>query len=142
MALALQTLWRVKKSQQQKKNRSKFQDSQRLGRSIRLINHYCSPTTHPTPPYLNYRALLVASLILLPLLGLTWAFGTLTVNANSTVVAWLFTICNSLQVSYHPVNSIMHGIVIILFTAQGMFIFFFHVVRNEKVLLLDEYLLY
>ena len=45
------------------------------------------------------RALLAATLVLLPLLGLTWVFGILTVNANSTIFAWLFTIFNSLQVS-------------------------------------------
>ena len=47
------------------------------------------------------RALFVASVVLLPLLGLTWMFGILTVNANSTVFAWLFTIFNSLQVSFN-----------------------------------------
>ena len=45
------------------------------------------------------RSLFIASIILLPLLGLTWAFGILTINSNSTVFAWLFTIFNSLQVS-------------------------------------------
>ena len=44
------------------------------------------------------RSLFIASIILLPLLGLTWAFGILTINSNSTVFAWLFTIFNSLQV--------------------------------------------
>lgn len=47
-----------------------------------------------------FRSLIVASLVLLPLLGLTWAFGILTVNANATVFAWLFTIFNSLQVGF------------------------------------------
>ena len=56
------------------------------------------------------RALLAATLVLLPLLGLTWVFGILTVNANSTIFAWLFTIFNSLQVSYNsPVAHGMHG---------------------------------
>ena len=45
-----------------------------------------------------YRTLLRAALILLPLLGLTWLFGLLTLNENATVFAWLFTIFNSLQV--------------------------------------------
>ena len=44
-----------------------------------------------------------ATVILLPLLGLTWVFGIPTVivaaNPNATVFAWLFTIFNSLQVS-------------------------------------------
>ena len=41
---------------------------------------------------------MLASVVLLPLLGLTWAFGVLSVNENTTVFAWLFTIFNSLQV--------------------------------------------
>jgi hypothetical protein len=53
-----------------------------------------------------------ATLILLPLLGLTWLFGLLTLNQNSTIFAWLFTVFNSMQ---------------------GAAIFFFHVVRSEKV---------
>ena len=47
-----------------------------------------------------YRALLKATVILLPLLGITWVFGLLAVNENLTVFAWIFTILNSLQVSY------------------------------------------
>lgn len=50
------------------------------------MSHHCS------------RAIFTASVVLLPLLGLTWMFGILTVNANSTAFAWLFTIFNSLQV--------------------------------------------
>ena len=42
-----------------------------------------------------------ATLILLPLLGLTWVFGLLAVNENTAVFAWLFTIFNSLQVCFH-----------------------------------------
>jgi hypothetical protein len=53
-----------------------------------------------------------ASVILLPLLGLTWVFGLFAVNENTVVFAWLFTIFNSLQ---------------------GLFIFIFHVIRNDKV---------
>ena len=48
------------------------------------------------------RSLLKATVILLPLLGLTWLFGLLTLNSNSTVFAWLFTIFNSLQVPSYP----------------------------------------
>ncbi len=40
----------------------------------------------------------MASLILLPLLGLTWVFGLLTVNGSTIVFAYIFTILNSLQV--------------------------------------------
>lgn len=41
---------------------------------------------------------MTATVVLLPLLGLTWVFGLLAVNQNTTVFAWLFTIFNSLQV--------------------------------------------
>jgi TctA family transporter len=54
------------------------------------------------------RALFVASVVLLPILGLTWVFGILTVNANSTIFAWLFTIFNSLQVSFNTVAAIYY----------------------------------
>lgn len=46
------------------------------------------------------------------LLGLTWSFGLLYLNAESVVMAYLFTFLNSLQ---------------------GLFIFVFHCLRNEKV---------
>lgn len=48
------------------------------------------------------RALMIASVVLLPLLGLTWAFGVLTVNEHAIAFAWLFTIFNSLQVHIIP----------------------------------------
>ena len=41
---------------------------------------------------------MVATAVLLPILGLTWVLGLFAVNRNSTVFAWLFTILNSLQV--------------------------------------------
>ncbi|XP_065913056.1 uncharacterized protein [Dysidea avara] len=59
------------------------------------------------------KAILKATVILLPLLGLTWVFGLLAVNEDTTVFAWIFTVLNSLQ---------------------GMFILIFHVIKNEKVL--------
>ena len=46
-----------------------------------------------------YRTLLKATVILLPLLGITWMFGLLAVNQESSVFAWIFTILNSLQVN-------------------------------------------
>lgn len=50
-------------------------------------------------PFIHvFRTILRATLILLPLLGITWLFGILTLNRNATVFAWLFTIFNSLQV--------------------------------------------
>ena len=45
-----------------------------------------------------YRTMLKATVILLPLLGITWVFGILAVNQESSVFAWIFTIFNSLQV--------------------------------------------
>ena len=53
-----------------------------------------------------HRKLLVAAMILLPILGLTWVFGLLAVNENTTVFAWIFTIFNSLQVEEHSVASL------------------------------------
>ncbi|XP_022240023.1 adhesion G protein-coupled receptor L3-like isoform X2 [Limulus polyphemus] len=49
---------------------------------------------------------------LVVLLGLTWTFGLLYLNKESVIVAYIFTILNSLQ---------------------GLFIFLFHCVRNKKV---------
>jgi len=46
----------------------------------------------------SYRTLLKATVILLPLLGITWVFGILAVNQESSAFAWIFTILNSFQV--------------------------------------------
>ena len=48
-----------------------------------------------------YRAILKATIILLPLLGITWVFGLLAINQESSVFAWIFTVLNSLQVGYN-----------------------------------------
>lgn len=61
------------------------------------------------------RSTIKASVILLPLLGLTWVLGLFAVNENTLVFAWLFTIFNSLQ---------------------GLLIFILHVLRHEKVMTL------
>ncbi|XP_065916114.1 uncharacterized protein [Dysidea avara] len=58
------------------------------------------------------KSMLKATVVLLPLLGLTWVFGLLAVNKNTSVFAWLFTVLNSLQ---------------------GLFLLGFHVIRNDKV---------
>ncbi|XP_065297125.1 latrophilin Cirl-like isoform X5 [Dermacentor albipictus] len=50
--------------------------------------------------------------VLVVLLGLTWGFGLLYLNAESVVMAYLFTFLNSLQ---------------------GLFIFVFHCLRNDKL---------
>ena len=47
---------------------------------------------------LIYRDLLKATIVLLPLLGLTWIIGILAVNNETQVFAWIFAILNSLQV--------------------------------------------
>lgn len=44
------------------------------------------------------RSLILAMIVLLPLLGLTWTFGFLSISRSSSVFAWIFTILNSLQV--------------------------------------------
>ena len=48
-----------------------------------------------------YRTLLKAAVIILPILGCTWVFGLLAINEDTIAFAWIFTILNSLQVSYH-----------------------------------------
>ncbi|XP_064384244.1 uncharacterized protein LOC135333251 isoform X3 [Halichondria panicea] len=58
------------------------------------------------------KSVLFAVVILLPLLGLTWVFGLLTINSNTSVFAWIFTILNSLQ---------------------GLGVLFFHVIRSDAV---------
>ena len=44
------------------------------------------------------RKLIVATLVLLPILGITWILGIFAVDENTTVFAWLFVVVNSLQV--------------------------------------------
>ncbi|XP_013416248.1 adhesion G protein-coupled receptor L3 isoform X2 [Lingula anatina] len=60
----------------------------------------------------NIRDWIKGSIVLVVLLGLTWAFGMLYINEESVVMAYVFTILNSLQ---------------------GLFIFIFHCLMNEKV---------
>ena len=47
---------------------------------------------------LLYRSAMKATVVLLPLLGVTWVFGLLAVNRNLSIFAWIFTVLNSLQV--------------------------------------------
>ncbi|XP_077993873.1 adhesion G-protein coupled receptor D1-like [Glandiceps talaboti] len=58
------------------------------------------------------KAGLRASVVLLPLLGLTWLFGLFAVNEAAIVFQYFFTVFNSLQ---------------------GVFIFIFHCLWNEEV---------
>ena len=59
------------------------------------------------------RTLFTASFVLLPLLGLTWVFGLLSVNQETSFFAWIFTVLNSLQVwcSYRQGHSLLTVIV-------------------------------
>uniref|UniRef100_A0A8C8FE74 Latrophilin 3 n=1 Tax=Oncorhynchus tshawytscha TaxID=74940 RepID=A0A8C8FE74_ONCTS len=54
----------------------------------------------------------IGAIALLCLLGLTWAFGLMYINESTVIMAYLFTIFNSLQ---------------------GMFIFIFHCILQKKV---------
>ncbi|XP_064386909.1 uncharacterized protein LOC135335369 isoform X2 [Halichondria panicea] len=58
------------------------------------------------------KSLLQGVVVLQPLLGLTWAFGLLTLVRNTSAFVWIFTILNSLQ---------------------GVAVLFFHVIRNDQV---------
>ncbi|XP_054279691.1 latrophilin Cirl-like isoform X2 [Macrosteles quadrilineatus] len=58
------------------------------------------------------KAWLRGAIVLVFLLGLTWTFGLLYLNEESVFMAYIFTVLNSLQ---------------------GLFIFVFHCVQNEKV---------
>lgn len=49
---------------------------------------------------LTFRSLLKAAFLLLPVLGVTWAFGLLIINEDTVVFVWVFTVLNSLQASY------------------------------------------
>ncbi|XP_028330490.1 adhesion G protein-coupled receptor L3 isoform X6 [Gouania willdenowi] len=60
----------------------------------------------------NIKSWVIGAIALLCLLGLTWAFGLMYVNESTVVMAYLFTVFNSLQ---------------------GMFIFIFHCVLQKKV---------
>ncbi|TRY85190.1 hypothetical protein DNTS_030946, partial [Danionella cerebrum] len=60
----------------------------------------------------NIKSWVVGAVALLCLLGLTWAFGLMYVNESSLVMAYLFSIFNSLQ---------------------GLFIFIFHCLLQKKV---------
>ncbi|KAL1023888.1 hypothetical protein UPYG_G00048550 [Umbra pygmaea] len=60
----------------------------------------------------NIKSWVIGAIALLCLLGLTWAFGLMYINESTVVMAYLFTIFNSLQ---------------------GMFIFIYHCILQKKV---------
>ena len=45
-----------------------------------------------------FRSAVKGSVVLLPLLGITWLFGFFALSQGTIIFAWLFTILNSLQV--------------------------------------------
>ena len=61
---------------------------------------------------LTFRSWIKGAVVLVILLGLTWSLGLLYVNSSTIWLAYVFTIVNTLQ---------------------GLFIFLFHCVYNEKV---------
>lgn len=62
--------------------------------------------------HILYRSWVKGAVVLVVLLGLTWILGVLYLNEESVVIAYFFTVLNSLQ---------------------GLFIFVFHCLKNEKV---------
>uniref|UniRef100_A0A8C6PYX4 Adhesion G protein-coupled receptor L3 n=1 Tax=Nothobranchius furzeri TaxID=105023 RepID=A0A8C6PYX4_NOTFU len=60
----------------------------------------------------NIKSWVIGAIALLCLLGLTWAFGLMYINESTVIMAYLFTVFNSLQ---------------------GMFIFIFHCILQKKV---------
>ena len=47
-----------------------------------------------------------ATIVLLPLLGLTWLIGIISVNNDTIAFAWIFTILNSLQVDSYELSTL------------------------------------
>uniref|UniRef100_I3MB60 Adhesion G protein-coupled receptor L3 n=1 Tax=Ictidomys tridecemlineatus TaxID=43179 RepID=I3MB60_ICTTR len=68
--------------------------------------------SYGTDKVANFPEQFICAIALLCLLGLTWAFGLMYINESTVIMAYLFTIFNSLQ---------------------GMFIFIFHCVLQKKV---------
>ena len=60
---------------------------------------YIFQIEHAVIFHFTYRSTIKASIILLPLLGLTWLFGLLAVNQQTSFLAWLFVILNASQVN-------------------------------------------
>ncbi|XP_077868935.1 uncharacterized protein LOC100368044 [Saccoglossus kowalevskii] len=81
-----------------------------LGMVVRVISklHNCAEDDK----YTKVRASLKAAIVLLPLLGMTWLFGLLSVNKNTVFFEYMFAILNSLQ---------------------GFFIFLFYCVNSSEV---------
>ncbi|XP_077981244.1 adhesion G protein-coupled receptor L3-like [Glandiceps talaboti] len=78
-----------------------------------MCRHPTSPTHREDSKMANLRVWLKASCALLCLLGVTWVFGMMYVDSSTMVMAYIFTILNSLQ---------------------GIFIFIFHCLMDEKII--------
>jgi len=63
------------------------------------LQHFCYSTFQCLSLHIH-RALLKAAVIVVPILGCTWVFGLLAINEDTVVFAWIFTIFNSLQVTF------------------------------------------
>ena len=65
-----------------------------------LSELYLTPIDKLIKLYLNnFRTGLRSICVLLPLMGVTWIFGLLSVNKETVVFQYIFAILNSLQVS-------------------------------------------
>lgn len=64
---------------------------------ICYMDSWCSFSLSLISP--AYSTLLKASVIILPLLGLTWVIGLLAVSPYATVFAWIFLFLNAFQVN-------------------------------------------
>ena len=67
-----------------------------------MAHYYISMTRIVTNSHTLCRIGLKAASVLLPLLGLTWTFGFLSITSKETLIfTYLFTLFNSTQVSKH-----------------------------------------
>ena len=46
----------------------------------------------------TYRSIIKGTIVLLPLLGITWIIGIFALNVRTTIFLWIFTLVNSFQV--------------------------------------------
>ncbi|XP_059142872.1 adhesion G protein-coupled receptor L3-like isoform X5 [Physella acuta] len=107
LGIAIYTMCRHSNMSATMKERSKATKFS-VSESLSSMETFASPKLR----FPDLPAWLKGAIVLAILLGLTWLLGVLYLNEESVVIAYCFTILNSLQ---------------------GMFIFFFHCIRNEKV---------
>ena len=93
---------------------------------------------HTLVIFFFYRKLMKATVILMPLLGLTWLIGLLAAipfpQPVPLILAAFFLVLNTLQVRIpsHTICLTTHY-VFPHCISQGAFIFFFHVVRHDRI---------